>query len=390
MITYNERRFILLYLSTFAVFAVIAPYLSIMVRDLGYSPLWVGILLTVYEGAGIAGPFIFGYCADKTGSYKYPLLVSCGLPALAAIPLVLWVHPAFNAILLALMAIGIKSNLSLVDAITTINIEKRENYGKIRVWGSVCFIFVTLFLQWTRFMKPVSAVNISRWVTVFSLVSIVPILLLNENIFKFSSEKRTVQPDGKAADDSVTPVVNPFYVLGGFGIIFLSRLAMAAIYSYFPLYIIEEIKWNAVGILYALSSLSELPFMFLSARLIRRFGPIHLLAVSAAGICLRLLILSLFPFKPFIVAAQLLHSLCFGIYYPAAIYFTASVFSDKNRGKGMSVFLALGSGLPSLIGILVGGAVIEAIGFRFLFFLYACVAGLAVVIYAFLRKRQSF
>ncbi|MCL2191687.1 MAG: MFS transporter, partial [Treponema sp.] len=72
----RENRFIPSYVFMFAVPAVTAPYLAIMLRDMGYSPIWVGILLGVFSGAGIVGPFAFGYWADRTGNYRHALVAS--------------------------------------------------------------------------------------------------------------------------------------------------------------------------------------------------------------------------------------------------------------------------------------------------------------------------
>jgi len=379
----SNTRFIPSYAVSFIAFAVVTPYLSILVRALGYSPVWVGILLGIFEGTAIAGPFVFGYWADKTGNYRNALVVSCILPALAAIPLVLWVHPVISAILLALLAFGFRSTTSLFDAVTTIQIGKTGDYGKIRVWGSLSFIFFSLFLQWTPFLKPNSAMNIALWIVVSSLAIIVPVLILPRA--SLSSERPQAE---KTIAEKEIPL-SSVYFIGGFAIIFLCRLAMSAVYTFFPLYLKEELQWDAVGLMFALSSTAEVPFMFLSAGLLRRFGSLPLLALSAAGICLRLIIWALFPIKGCIIAGQLLHSLCFGIYHPAAVHFISSVFPAEKRGRGMPVYLALGSGLPTLIGNMVGGAVVEASGYRPLFAIYAAVAGICLLIYGAMRLSRT-
>jgi len=140
--------------------------------------------------------------------------------------------------------------------------------------------------------------------------------------------------------------------------------------------------------MFALSSASEVPFMFISVKLIRRFGALSLLAVSAAGIALRLLLWAFFPYKPIIIAGQLLHSFCFGTYHPAAVQFIAEVFPAKKRGIGMPVYLALGSGLPSLLGNMTGGFIVEAIGYRPLFAIYAGTAIIAILIFCFMKKSK--
>jgi len=162
---------------------------------------------------------------------------------------------------------------------------------------------------------------------------------------------------------------------------------MSSVYTYFPLYLTEVLNWDAVGIMFALSSASEIPIMFISVKLLRRFGALPLLAVSAGGIALRLLLWAIFPDKPVIIAAQLLHSLCFGTYHPAAVQFISSVFPAKQRGIGMPVYLALGSGLPALLGNMAGGVIVENLGYNTLFAIYAGTAVIAIIIFCFIRKK---
>jgi PPP family 3-phenylpropionic acid transporter len=385
----NTNLFIPSYVFSFIAFAVVTPYLSILVRDLGYSTVWVGILLGIFEGTAIAGPFVFGYWADKTGNYRHALIVSCILPALAAIPLVVWIHPAISAALLAVLAFGFRSTTSLLDAVTTIQIGKTGNYGGIRVWGSISFIVFSLFLQWTPFLKPNTAMNISLWTAITSLATIAPVLILPRAFLSSVRHQMENNPAEHTAREEGIPLASVFFI-GGFAIIFLCRFAMSAVYSYFPLYLKEELEWDAVGLMFALSSLAEVPFMFISAALVRRFGSLPLLAMSAAGICLRLILWAVFPFKGCIIASQLLHALCFGTYHPAAVHFISTVFPAEKRGVGMPVYLALGTGLPALIGNMIGGGVVEASGFRALFALYAAVAGVAVLIYAVMTAGNTF
>jgi len=380
-----EKRFIPSFISTATVNAVIAPYLSIMIRGLGYGPLWVGILLGIYEGAAIIGPLLCGYWADRSGNYRTALLVSCVIPALVVFPMIQWVNPAVSAVLLALLAFSFRSCISLLDAVTTIQIGKTGNYGRIRVWGSISFILVTLCLQWNPVLKPNSSENIGLWIMITAIISAIPIILLPDAFLKSSPKHDTTE----AAPGKPIPIFS-VYVIGGFGMIFLSRIAMTSVYTYFPLYMTEILQWNAVGVMFAVATASEVPLMFLSVSLIRRFGSLPLLALSAMGICVRLLILALLPFKPCIVISQMLHSLCFGVYHPAAVDFIAGIFPAKRRGTGMSVYLIVGSGLPALVSNMVGGAVVETFGYRPLFALYAAVAGAAVLIYHRGMRHGSF
>jgi len=382
----KERSLIISYALTFTVFAVITPYLSIMVRDLGYSHFWIGMLLGIFEGAAIAGPFVFGYWADKSGNFRSPIIVSCVLPVITVIPLVRWSHPVpvISAILLAVFAFGFRSTSSLLDAITTVRIGKSGNYGKIRTSGSLSFIVFVLFLQLTPFLKPDSAKHIAFWIAVTSLAAIIYLVILSRSTFDAVEHEQ----EKNNGDEKGIPLLSVYFI-GGFAIIFLCRFAMSSVYTFFPLYLTETLQWNAVGLMFALSSASEVPFMYISVMLIRRFGSLPLLALSAGGIALRLLLWALFPYKPVIIAAQLLHSLCYGVYHPAAVQFISTVFPANKRGVGMPVYLALGSGLPALLGNMIGGVVVESTGYRPLFAIYAGIAAVAVLIFCFMgRKRR--
>jgi PPP family 3-phenylpropionic acid transporter len=385
MFTNNEKQFIPSFIFSSLVLAIIAPYLPILLRELGYSPVWIGILLGIHSGAGIAGPILFGHLADKTRNYRPVLIITCLLPALMIFPLIRWVHIIISAIFISFLAFGQRSTVPLLDAITTIQIGKTGNYGRIRVWGSITFVLATLFFQWTPFIKPNSAGNISIWVFIAAIISVIPILALPGTVLRPSAEHHTEIE----AETEKKPLAISIYAISGFSIIFLCNFSMTSVYTYFPLYLTGTLQWDAVGLMFALAAVSEIPFMFISGALIRRFGSLPLLALGAAGIALRLLIWVFLPFRPFILASQMLHSLCFGILHPAAIHFISEIFPARKRGFGMSLYTALGMGLPSLVGNMVGGAVVEAVGYPFLFTLYAAIAGFAILIVVGVRLQQG-
>jgi PPP family 3-phenylpropionic acid transporter len=313
------------------------------------------------------------------------LVVSCIIAAVAAFPLARLYHPLASALLLALQAIGFKSTTPLLDAITTIQIGETGNYGKIRIWGSIGFVVTALYLQWTPFFKPANAVHIAFWITVLAAVSIVPVLFLPSS--KKPAEINTIINENPPQNS--TKKFLSLYFITGIILIFFSRFSMVAIYTFFPLFLTKSLGWNAVALLFAIASATEIPCIFFSKILIRRFGSLFLLAVSAAAVFIRLVLLALFPFKPVIVALQLLHSLCFGFYHPAAIDFISRVFPPEKRGLGMSVFLVLGSGLPYLIGNIAGGIIVETAGYHPLFAIYAAVSGIAVLVYGVTINKEK-
>ncbi|MDR1506741.1 MAG: MFS transporter [Treponema sp.] len=382
------------YVFSFFAFGAITPFLPLLVRDLGYSAFFVGILLGVFEGAGIAGPFVFGFAADKTGNYKIPIIATYLITALSVIPLALFVHPAASVLFIVLFAFSFRATSPLLDAATTIYLGAKGNYGRLRAVGSISFVVMVFFLQWTPVLKPDSARHISFWIALTSTAAFIPVLFMPPLSSKTAAEpkenlragRRTAEPlPGGIPGSKSTRIWTPFFI-GGFSIIFLCRLSMSAIYTFFPLYLTEYMRWNVVGAMFALATACEVPCMFISWRLIRRFGPLPLLALAAAAISLRLGIYALFPVKAWIISAQLLHTLCFGIFHPAAVAFIVQSIPPEKRAMGMSLYLSLGSGLPSLVGNVLGGAIVEQSGYSWLFFVYSTFTLAAAALFFALRR----
>ncbi|MDR1617992.1 MAG: MFS transporter [Treponema sp.] len=387
-------RFIPVFITVFMIFATVSPYISLLVRGLGYRPALVGVLLGVFEGAGIAGPFFFGYFADRTGRYRLCLIVTFVLSVIAVVPLVAFVHPLASALCLALLAFGFRSTIPLLDAFTTVSLKGSGDYGRIRTLGSFSFLVLTIFLQFTPVLRPNRPFNIALWIGFCSALAVfsalpLPGKLINRNFCgtKWRKNLQVQQAPGMrpalrpdSAGSKKRPLWSPPLVAGMIMII-LIRLAMTPHYSFFPLYLVEYLQWDAVGLMFAMSSFSELPFMFLSGSLIRRFGPGKLLAVSAVGIGIRLSLYAFVPFRPVVLAAQALHALCFGLFHPAAVALIADCVPPERRALGMSLYLSLGTGFPAFLGNILGGLVLEQWGYRVLFSSFVIFPLLAVVFF---------
>jgi PPP family 3-phenylpropionic acid transporter len=126
--------------------------------------------------------------------------------------------------------------------------------------------------------------------------------------------------------------------------------------------------------------------MYFSNHLIRRFGAMPILAFAGVAVALRLGIYAAFPFKACIVAAQLLHSFCFGLFHPAAIAFVSESVPPEQRSFGMNLYNSLGNGIPLLVGNFIGGFIIDMAGFRFLCGFFAIFPALGAIIYLVYRR----
>ena len=368
------------------IMAVIPNYLPILLLVHGYSPGMVGIFLAIAEGAGILSPFLFGRFTDRYGKYKGSIILAYFLTAAAALPLAFIIHPAINAVLVAMLVLGYRSASPLIEAVTSINLGEKGNYGRIRIYGSIAYVCFLFLLQWFPVLRPNTPINISTWAFIAALLAISSIILLPSKYARHvplpgdsvSMPKKTAP--GKA-------IWTPVFIVGLICIA-LSRLAMTSIYSFFSLFLVDYMKWDAVGLMIGLSGMAEVPLIYFSHRLIRRFGSMPILAFTSAMVALRLLLYAVFPFKAGIVAAQLLHCFCFGLFHPAAIAFISEKVSAEQRSFGMTLYLSVGWGIPALIGNFIGGFIVDRAGYRSLFGYFSIFAILGALVYIVYRIKK--
>jgi PPP family 3-phenylpropionic acid transporter len=74
------------------------------------------------------------------------------------------------------------------------------------------------------------------------------------------------------------------------------------------------------------------------------------------------------------------------VFHPAAVSFITSCVPPARRALGMSLYLSLGTGVPTLIGNLAGGFIVEYFGYRQLFMSFALFAVVGLLLYFITRK----
>lgn len=383
----------------YAIFGIVSPYLQLLLRGLGYSPSAIGFLLGLFEMTGIAGPLVVSRIVDGNGRYRRTLALCSLLLGAATVPLVL-VHELFvTALSLVAFSLGLKSLIPVLDAAVTNMLERarrakdprrreypgqsgaiafRCGYGLLRSMGSAGFVLVALILQLVpRFDDSPP--------TVFGICIAAAVCVFGASLL-FVPEIDFIPARRKSASGATKAVFDPVFLLG-LAVIALNRLSYSPISSFFSLYVKEELGWNAVSGLWAFAAAVEIPFLIFSGKFIRRWGPMKVISISSSSIVLRLLIYALFPNPAGAIAGQFLHSVSYGLFQPAAISFVACSYPPEKRATGLALYLGLGVGLPSFIGSSMGGLIVEGMGYRALFSIFALFS--TASIWLFRRNRGA-
>lgn len=369
----------------YCIVAVVSPYLQVMIHNLGYSYKTVGSLLSLYEVAAIIGPLAVAQWIDRTRGMKAAVLV-CTLVSMAAMALLMTSHTLASTLFsLTLFALTFRSIMPALDSYANNRFDgNSRSYSLVRSVGTVGFIALSLFFAASKLPNLQSNTAIGSWVLSTSL-------LFTLMVIGWANDPKSSSLVG---DDPPPP--GPWYdraFVVGMLIIAFNRFSLSAVTSFLSLFLVEEVGLNAISLMNAIGAASEFFAMIAAGILLqrKRVLPYHLFIASSAAMAVRLLIYARYPTFMGVLVAQLLHSLGYGAFHPAAIFFVARRVRRHRRTMGMSIYASLGTGVPAVIGSLAGGVIVQNWGYRTLFVSYAGFAALSLAVTLLFIKtmRQS-
>lgn len=382
------RAMVILYSSFFfmySIYAIVNPFLQVMLRNMGYSYEVVGVLLSLFEIAGIVGPLLVARQVDKRGNMKGVVLFSTILSSLGMTALMLSTSIAMTVLGLVLLAFFLRSLMPVLDSYAN-NLFNGDSqkYTLIRSFGTVGFVFFSLLFAATNQPDLTSNVSIGTYALIISCVFFLLVL-------GWKREPKRPRNQDLGGVEQTGHWFDRAFVVGIF-IIALNRMSMSSISSFFSLYLVEELKINAISLMNALAAGSEFGAMIIAGILIqrRKVLPVHMFIASGFAMVVRLIIYALLPSYSGVLAGQLLHSIGYGFFHPAAIYFVSRRVRRSHRTLGISIYISLGTGLPAVLGSSLGGLIVESFGYRTLFLSYSLFAlASALLCFVFYRTMTT-
>ncbi len=373
----------------FGVYGVVNAYLPVMLSGLGYSVTEIGVLQGMFEAAGMAFPILVNARVDRKGNYVTVITFLAVLMIVVLPPLVAFRSFWVTGLLLALLAVGYKGTVPLVDTMVSRSLGgDATDYGKVRVLGSIGFVCVTLLLQFTSLVDSSSAASIAIAIAVpcalFALsVPLVPRVFARMSRSRGSAsraetrsrapETADVQPVSAISIGSPRAFIAAFprSYWAGIALVFLGFFGMTPSQRFFSLYVRDYLGLESYAGLWALSAAAEVPFMFLSGWFIRKYGTKGILVFSLATIGARNLVYAAIPTFGGAVIGQLFHSVCFGLFHPAAVVFIGERVPKRLLALALTMYTSVSVGLASVLGNVAGGFIIDRFGYRALFLAFA-------------------
>lgn len=340
-------RLAVFYAGYFLVGGVLFPFWPLLLEARGMRAEQIGLLLALALWLRAAAGPLVAWQADRSGDSKKPL-IACAAAALAVMVTFYWAA-GFWPLLFASFAFffAYSSVGPLAETISLRTVSTERGYGRVRLWGSVSFVAAAIaggFLLDAQGSLPAA--------------TIVTLLLITLAILLATSLVLPSAPAARAARGMA-----PLKTLLASKPFVLFILATAMIHAAHGVYYgFSTIHWTSqgyshltVGLLWGEGVVAEILLFAFGAPLVRRLGPIGLIAVAAGLGALRWAVLALTVELWIVALAQLLHAASFGAMHLGAMLFITRAVPDAyaNSAQGLLGGLTYGAGLGA--GLLLAG-----------------------------------
>jgi PPP family 3-phenylpropionic acid transporter len=340
------------YAATFLVTGIQLPFWPVWLAARGLTPREIGLLLAAAIWVKVLATPAIGALADKTGGRRV-LMGALAAAALAAYGGLLSAESFWLLISLNLVALTAQSALMpLGDTITLAAARSGGlDYGRVRLWGSVSFIFASIASG--------AALASSAGERVLPLVlgssTLVLLACLRVPSVRPVEGGARIAGIGAVAGDPT------------FWIFVLAASALQASHQVY--YGFGTLYWRSldfsdttIGWLWAEGVLAEILLFWQGRRLLARLGPIGLMVLGGVAGVLRWSLAGALTSLPFIAALQFLHALTFGASHLGAMHFLSRAVPPSAAASAQSLYAALSSGLGSGLVMGIAGALYSAFG----------------------------
>ena len=380
-------RFIFLNFFFQTTVAVVAPYVQIVFRNKGYSHSLVGVVIAVGQIASILFPILWCTVSDRTRKTKIMVLVLMVLSVAFLIPSALSPSLALTFVFYFLASSCYWSLNPMLDGYQNRLFRGNSSaYGMARAAGTMGYVLALLVFGLTGFPDETDNRSISLCLLIVSTVFLLVMLRSPKDIpidpFYGEREKKAF---------SFKWFNGKFYLM--MLLVALSRFGHSIPDKLLASYMTEVLGLgDKFALLIALGALSEFVMMIIGGRLLQtgKAKPYVFMLLASSGLAVRLLIYYFAKNLLVFTLAQLFHSLTFGALHIGMTKFIAQNVDKEHYSLAMSFYWAIATNLPAMLGALMGGFIIDYLGYPSLFAIYTIFPlSAAVLCLAFRRKLRD-
>ena len=338
------------YFLYYGAFSILLPYLAIFYKGQGLTGGQIGLLAAISPIISFFGAPLWTGAADASHSHKLVTMVS--ILGVVAICFIIPGIASFGGLLLviSLFAFFGAPAASLVDsAVLTMLGDRKERYGRIRLWGTIGYGVIAPFAG-----TLIGRLGLKWAFWGYAILMLGGFLIITQIPFRQSRSNGSFRSGMRVLFANRPWML--FLVM-----VFIAGIGNATINNYLFVYMQSLGASNTLmGFALTASTLSEIPAMFFSDRLLRRFGARGMLIIAMTTIGLRLICYSLVTQAWVVLLIQLCHGLTFAAIYTAGVHFADQVAPPGMKATTKGMFSGTLMGFGSAAGGLLGGVLLDS------------------------------
>jgi len=369
------------YFTIFAALAFLLPFISLYYqKELGLSGSQIGFLTGVAPIISLVGASVWGAVADATHKHKAILLIA--IAGVWVSVLAIFKAPGFLMLSVAVAFYAFLGSpvLSIVDnAVMTLLGDRRDEYGLERVWGSIgwgvsaifagiliqrlglhwafygfLILYGVLFFVALRFPIPEVSIATDFW----------------QGLRKFATDLRWL-----------------IFLL----VALVEGLSLGVFLNFLFLHLSDMGSSRTImSLSLTVATFSEIPIFLAGHKLLRRWTPVQLLAVSVALTAVRAFLYVGMTAPWQVLPISLLHGPTFAVMWTAGVAYATETAPKGLGTTALGVFSGTTFGLGSALGAMSGGWLYQHVGGSAPFVWAGVASILAVIPFVWVHRRTIF
>lgn len=376
------RKFNLFYFVLFFTWSSVYTLITLYMNEIvGLSLSSIGLIMSVLPLISLFFQPVWGGVADFSGKRKVVLqgviLTNAGIAGI----ITLFTNSAAVVAIYFLYQLFLCGQGPLTDsmAIQYVSENPKSSFGFIRVWGSVGYaigaIIVSIIanqlgLKWMFYMASIGY---------FASFLMTRGIKNNQSTIVKSHFKKDIKTLLKQKD-YLFVLIYGFLMIGSF----------FGADQYLGLFIRSNgIQLSTIGILTFISVCIEVPFIFYSKRLINSYGATRLLIFMNIVSIARMLLLGFSSTFFMFAIAGAMRGIIVGIFVPIFIELICEITPKSVVTSAIAIYSAVSSGIANFFFTLTGGFIADKFGYETLFFSYALIMILPLLLALKINKFKS-
>jgi len=367
-----------LYFLFYAAGAALIPFLVIYYQDLGLAGTQIGLLAGLPALISLFSGPLWGNFQDRTSKKKLILIITFTGAVLMA--LVISVSRSFYLLIAVVMFFAIFSSPipPLIDSTVMAELGgKKQKYGQFRMWGAVGWGISAPVIGW---LIDLFSIKVSFWA--YAALMLAGLLV--------AMRIQVRGQLGSASKSEFRLFLTDRRWLIFLGYAFTAGIVLAMISNFLFIYL-HDLGANELmlGWTLTVATLSEIPVLYFSSRLLKRWAPQQIMRISLFLFAARALAYTFITAPWMGLMIQLLHGPTFSLMWIAGVSYADAIALAGSHSTAQGMFFGVMLGISATVGSIIGGAIYEHTGFIAMFRVAALVALLGGAFFWIMGRRTD-